>query len=97
VLLLTEYAAHSGIHNSIHSRPTGTAAATMVMLMLTMMTLIRRLKGLLMQPGQMHLPLSPCLLPTHTLSWTYVLDCNRGTNKPSNDDDDDDDDDASFP
>ena len=31
-------------------------------------------------------------LPTRTLSCTYVLDCNRGTNKPSDDDDDDDDD-----
>ena len=31
------------------------------------------------------------LLPTRTLSCTYVLDCNRGTNKPSDDDDDDDD------
>jgi len=27
------------------------------------------------------------------LSCTYVLDCNRGTNKPSDDDDDNDDDD----
>ena len=31
------------------------------------------------------------LLPTRTLSCTYVLDCNRGNNEPSDDDDDDDD------
>ena len=30
------------------------------------------------------------LLPTRTLSCTYVLDCNRGTNKLPDDDDDDD-------
>ena len=29
------------------------------------------------------------LLPRRTLSCTYVLDCNRGTNKPTDDDDDD--------